>query len=190
MKLEEIADLMIGVLAKRENDENGEKSYFLFSLKNYEENQDYDILKTNKNFKEKLAQEGDLLFRLLYPNKIIYVDKTLEGILIPSQFCIIRAQKGKIDPIVLRWYLETEKVKKELEYKVTGSIIKNMSIADLKTVDMPFISNDEQKNMKELIIAWEKEKEITENILKEKEKLYNFYLEEIMKKGEKYFENK
>ena len=64
MKLEEISDVMIGILSKRENDENGEKSYFLFSLKNYEENQNYETLKTNKNISEKLAREGDLLFRL------------------------------------------------------------------------------------------------------------------------------
>ena len=72
MKLEEMAQVMIGVLTKREKDNNGENSYELFSLKNYEEKNTYEELKTNKNLSDKLAQNGDLLFRLLAPNKIIY----------------------------------------------------------------------------------------------------------------------
>ena len=69
MRLEEVAQVIIGVLSKRENDSNGENSYELFSLKNKE------TLRTNKNLSDKLAQKGDLLFRLLSPNKIIYVEK-------------------------------------------------------------------------------------------------------------------
>ena len=90
MRLEEVAQVIIGVLSKRENDSNGENSYELFSLKNKE------TLRTNKNLSDKLAQKGDLLFRLLSPNKIIYVDENIEGKLIPSQFCIIRANREKI----------------------------------------------------------------------------------------------
>ena len=37
MKLEEIADIIMGVLTNREKDEKGENSYLLFSLKNYDE---------------------------------------------------------------------------------------------------------------------------------------------------------
>ena len=36
MRLEEVAQVIIGVLSKRENDSNGENSYELFSLKNKE----------------------------------------------------------------------------------------------------------------------------------------------------------
>ena len=79
MELEKIAQVMIGVLAKREYEENGKNSYLLFSLKNYEENQKYEELKTNKNLEEKIAKEGDLLFRLLYPNKIVYVKEEIVG---------------------------------------------------------------------------------------------------------------
>lgn len=185
MKLEEIAQIMVGVLIKRENDKNGENSYVLFSLKNNEENQKYEELRTNKNLNEKLAQKGDLLVRLLYPNKIIYVDEAIEGMLVSSQFCIIRAEKEKINPIVLKWYLESKKIKEELEKKITGSIIKSMPISNLKTLEIPNIPIKEQEKMEQLIKLWEKEKEISEKIMEEKEKLYNFYLEEMINKGEK-----
>lgn len=184
MKLEEIADVMIGILTKRESDENGENSYLLFSLKNYEEKQEYEELKTNKDLSNKLVQKGDLLFRLLCPNKIIYADEELEGKLISSQFCIIRTQEKKMDPIVLKWYLESKEAKEELNSKITGSIIKTMPLANLKTLYIPNISKKEQANMKRLILLWKEEKEISKKILEEKEKLYNSYLEEMMKRGE------
>ncbi len=186
MKLEKIADVMIGVFAQRENDPLGENSYLLFSLKNYEEKQNYEELKTNKNLNNKLAKEGDLLFRLLYPNKIVYVDKEIAGKLITSQFCIIRTDKEIFDPIVLKWYLESKNAESELTSKINGSIIKSMSLANLRTLDIPNIDKQEQQKMKKLIALWESEKEISKEILQEKEKLYNFYLEEIARKGEKY----
>lgn len=180
MKLEEIAQVMIGVLAKREQEKEGENRYSLFSLKNYEEKQPYEELKTNKDLSEKVARRDDLLFRLLYPNKIIYVDEEIEGILIPSQFGIIRTQKEKMDPIVLKWYLESKKAKKELELQVTGSIIKSMPLTNLKKVSIPDISLENQENMKKLILLWKEEKEISQKILEEKEKLYDSYLERMM----------
>lgn len=181
MKLEEIANVMIGILAKRESDENGVKSYPLFSLKNYESEQDYETLKTNKNLNAKLAQKGDLLFRLLCPNKVIYVDEVLAGVLVPSQFCIIRSKTDEMKPIILKWYLESKNVQEELEGKATGSIIKSMPLSNLKTLKIPNISKETQNKMEKLILLWEREKQISKEILSEKEKLYNFYFKEMLK---------
>ncbi len=184
MKLEELAQVMIGILTKREIDEKGKNRYRLFSLKNYEEKKEYEEIITNKELNSKLTKKGDLLFRLLCPNKIIHVDEKLEGILVPSQFCIIRVQKEKIDPIILKWYLESPKANEDLNTKTTGSIIKTVPVANLKTLNIPSIDPKEQEKMKKLILLWEKEKEISKKILEEKEKMYNFYLEEKINKKE------
>lgn len=184
MKLEEIAQVKIGVLAKRENDINGENCYELFSLKNYEEEKQYEILKTNKDLKDKIAQEGDLLFRLLAPTKIVFADRNIKGKLIPSQFCIIRTKKNIMDPIVLKWYLESENAKVFMNEITKGSIIKSTSVAELKKIEIPNISIDKQENMKQLISLWKKEKKCLERILNKKEILYNCYLEEMLEEGE------
>lgn len=183
MKLEEISQIAIGILTKREIDCAGEKSYKLFSLKNYEENLKYEEIATSKDLSSKILKEEDLIFRLLYPNKIVYVDKSLEGIIIPSQFCIIRVQKDKMDPIVLKWYLESKRAEVDIKSKITGSIIKSMSLANLKTLEIPYITEEEQKKMRELIILWEEERDITRKILMEKKKLYDAYLEELLERG-------
>lgn len=183
MKLEEMAQVMIGVLTKREKDNNGENSYELFSLKNYEEKNIYEELKTNKNLSDKLAQNGDLLFRLLAPNKIIYVDENIEGKLIPSQFCIIRTDRKKISPIVLKWYLESDKNQSVMESLITGSIIKSMTVTELKKIEIPNIAIENQLEMEKLINLWERERIVFDNILKKKEKIYNWYLEQMVNKG-------
>lgn len=181
MKLEEIAQVMIGVLVKREKSEDGNYSYPLFSLKNYEENEEFEQLNTDKDLAGKLAQKGDLLFRLVYPNKIIYVDEKLEGTIIPSQFYIIRVDPKKMDSIVLKWYLETDKAVEEQKNSNTGSIIQSMSISSLKNIEIPKVSNDNQEKIKKLILLWEKEKEISKKIIEQKNRLYNCYMEEMLK---------
>lgn len=174
-----MANVMIGVLSKREKDDNGKNSYLLFSLKNYEEKQAYEELRTNKDLSDKLTQKGDLLFRLICPNKVIYVDEKLEGLLVPNQFCIIRAIKEKMNPIVLKWYLESKGIEEELNAKATGSIIKSMTLANLRTLTIPNISKKMQEKMETMISLWEREKEVSKKILDEKERLYTFYLEEM-----------
>lgn len=181
MKLEKIAQVMIGVLAKRENIEGGKNSYQLFSLKNYEDKKEYETLKSDKDLSDKVAKKGDLIFRLLYPNKIIYADEELQELLIPSQFCIIRPYKEKMSSIVLKWYLESEVAKESLQEKVTGSIIQSMPVASLKTIEIPEIEMQKQREMEEMITLWEKEKDFSKKIIEKKERLYNYYLETMMK---------
>lgn len=183
MNLSEVAEVMIGVLAKREKEENGENSYLLFSLKCFEEGTKYEELKTNKDLSTKTAKQGDLLFRLLYPNKIIYVDKSISGKLVSSQFCIIRPNTEIIDPIVLKWYLESSEGIEELMSKTTGSIIKTIPVAKLKKTYIPEIAKEKQEEIKKVILLAEKEKVLEKKLLEEKDKLYNLYIKEMVYGG-------
>ena len=62
MILTDVAQVMIGVLTKREIYENGQNSYSVFSIKNYDENKEYDKISTQRNLNNKLAENGDLLY--------------------------------------------------------------------------------------------------------------------------------
>ena len=84
-----------------------------------------------------------------------------------------------MNPIVLKWYLESQQAKELLELKVTGSIIKSMPVSSLKTLKVPDIKIEKQTQMENLINLWEEEKNVTYEILKEKEKLYDYYLKEM-----------
>jgi len=181
MKLEKIAEIMIGILTQRESNKEGENSYLLFSLKNYEENLDYEEFRTKKNLENKTVKKGDLLFRLLYPNKIIYADEKLAGKIIPSQFCIIRANKKEMNPIVLKWYLESPKFQEQIEKSLVGTSIKKISINTLKNLTIPKIPHNIQEELAALIKAWNQEKEISLKIIKNKEHSYNQVMQDIIK---------
>ena len=47
MKLEEIANVSIGILVHRESVENGKYKYKIFNLNNYEENKEYQTIETD-----------------------------------------------------------------------------------------------------------------------------------------------
>ena len=59
-----------------------------------------------------------------------------------------------------------------------------MTVAELRKIYIPNIAIEKQLEMEQLIKLCEKEKNILEEILKKKEKIYNWYLEEMVKKGE------
>lgn len=186
MKLEEVANVFIGILVNRETTENGRYEYQIFNMKDYEEKREYQVVRTEKDFSDKATKQGDLLFRLVAPNKIIYVDETQENFLVPSQLCIIRPNKEKIDSIFLKWYLESQKGKEKIMLEQKGSSIQKISIASLKKLEIPKVNLDKQKKIKDLIDVWNQEKEIMKKIIDAKEILYSNIIEQIIEGGETF----
>ncbi len=184
MRLEDISEILIGVLLNREIRKDGEIKYKLFNLKSYEEKEEYMEFPTNKTFTEKLTKEGDLLFRLVSPNKIVYIEKDQENLLVPSQLCIIRPQKQIINPIYLKWYLENSPGKEKVMLELTGSSIQKISVNSLRSIDVPVIDMEKQKAIEDLIKLWNKEKEVMNQIISNKELLYTNLIQEIVQGGE------
>lgn len=179
MKLSQMADISMGILLNREKNNEGVNQYTLFDMKNYEEKSNYEMFYTDKDFDNKLTKEGDLLFRLVYPNKVIYVNKEQEKLLIPSQLCIIRTNKELLNPIFLKWYLENKPGKDTLMLEMRGSSIQKISVTSLRNIEIPKIELEKQRHIENLINLWEKEKETLELLIESKKKLYNSIIEEI-----------
>ena len=181
MKLCEMANVSMGILLSREKHEKGQRQYKLFDIKNYEENKEYDVFHTEKDFDDKLTKENDLLFRLVYPNKIVYVNKEQEGLLITSQLCIIRTYSEILNPTFLKWYLESKIGREKIMLEMKGSSIQKISVAALRTIEIPEI--EKQRNIKDLIELWKEERKTLEVLIERKETLYNNIIEEITMKG-------
>ena len=180
MKLEEVSQVSIGILTSREVTEIGENEYKLFNLKNYDNQEEYEDVKTLKNFDDKLTRKGDLLIRLVYPNRIIYIDGDMENLLVPSQMCIIRVDPKKVDSQYLKWYLESESGKERILENITGSSIQKISVSDLRKLEVPIIALEKQNGITDLVNLWNKQKQISEEIIRQKEVLYNTYINEII----------
>lgn len=182
MKLEEVAQVSIGVLASREISKVGENEYRIFNLKNYDAKEEYEEVHTLKNFDDKLTKEKDLLIRLVSPNRIVYIDETMENLLVPSQMCIIRPNRKKINSEFLKWYLESDMGKEKIMLNLTGSSIQKISVAALRKLEIPVLDLEKQNTITDLIKLWKKEKETLQNVIDQKDILYNALISEIIEK--------
>lgn len=184
MKLEKIANISIGIMQNREEKKDGQLEYKIFNIKNYEYNVDYPEFNTDKNLDDKLTKEGDILFRLVYPNKVILVEKEQENLLVPSQYCIIRPDITKVNPIYLKWYLESNKGDANIRMELRGSSIQKISVTSLRNIEIPLLEIKKQKAITDLIKLWEEEKNVLEMLIEDKELLYNNIIEEMIERGQ------
>ena len=180
MKLDDIAEVNIGILLNREIKNEGNNPYKIFNLKQYDENEEYEIYKLKNNYNTKLTKKGDLLFRMVYPNRLIYVDKNLENLLVSSQMCIIRCNKNKMNSIFLKWYLESDIAKEKMKGDLIGTTIQKISVSSLRKIEVPNISLNIQEKIKDLIMLWENEKKVINEMVQYKEILYTTLIYEIL----------
>lgn len=183
-KLSEIFTISLGAILNRKKPKTEEEKvakYKLFSMKNYEDNLEknkYEDFFSNSTLDEKTVKEGDLIFRLLYPIKVAYVTKELEGLLVPSQYCILRMQTNEHDAMFIKWYLESEQVDKQISPDIMNTAMPLITMGSTKEILIPEVNIEKQKTIGKIVASWEQEKKLTKQWQKEQGKYYN----EIIKK--------
>lgn len=191
MKLSDISDIYLGIIQKRNESisrDANSKVYKMFSLKCYDENIEYENFYANRDLTENLTRKGDLLFRLVYPNRIVVVDEKAEGLVVNNQFCIIRCTdfiKYKNNAIFLKWYLESDDARKQLEKYLIGTAAKSVPVAKLRELCVPDISMEKTEKITNFITKWLNQKELYAKIVEEKERYYNKVISNILKRENK-----
>lgn len=182
MKIKDVAQIFIGILTTREIANNGNYNYKIFNIKNYDLQEQYETVKTDKLLDDKLTRQGDILVRLVYPNRVVYINEKMENLLVPSQMCVIRVDKDKYSSDFLKWYLESDLGKEKLLDETKGSSIQKISVSSLKEIEIPDLSLDRQKKIADLISLWCQERDTLQKIIINKDKLYNSLITEIIEK--------
>lgn len=187
MELGQMAEIIMGILVSREAKKDGIYTYSLFNLKNFDTEQEESVtIETTRLLTNKLTKQGDIIFRLVCPNKMVYVgDKKYENKLVSSHFCIIRVHKEKLDPLFLKWYLEYGAGKEEIISHTSGSTVKKISMNDFRKIKIPLVDIETQRKLADLIMLWEREKKVLKEIMNKKDDLYNGIIEEKMVDKEK-----
>ena len=111
--LDDIAQINIGVvLARKTAKYKSEKTikYPLFNLKIYEQRNNgedlkYEEINSEENLSSYMIKNGDLIFRLAFPLKVIIADDDLVGKIISNQYVIIRVDNKKYNPVFLQCLL-------------------------------------------------------------------------------------
>lgn len=187
MNLGNIAELSIGLVLSRKKAEEYETNKFeykLISLKSVNDNGTILIEKLERFFaKEELNEEvltryGDVLIRLSEPYTSIFIENNFEGIVVPVNYAIIRLKEKTILPEFLKFYINSINGKRSILKVCEGSILKTISIANLKDIKVKSYSIKEQEDFINLNKLAIKEIELLNNLIAEKHK----YLDSMNRK--------
>jgi len=191
--LKDIADIRIGLVITRKKayiDSEIKTKYKLITLKNIELNGSFNDEKfetfdsTEILSEEYLTKEGDILMRMSEPHTVIYIDKTKEGLLIPSYFAIIKVKDSNFLPEYVAWYLNASKIKKEIKKNQTGGTVVLISIGNIGELKIKKIPLEKQKKIVVINKLKNKELQLLTKLMQEKEKLYDSICESLLNKEE------
>ena len=135
-----------------------------------------------------LTKRGDILIRLSVPYTAVIINRTdLCGLVIPSHFAVIRANKAMVTPEYIFWSLRRDKNRIALMQNSSGSsafgTISSGLIANLNITLLPM---EKQHIIGELMLLSEREQELLAYLTAEKKKYNALILNKIyenMKRG-------
>ena len=193
MKLGNIATVRSGlVLSRKQAREPSDIRYPLLNLRSinpggYIEADQLDVFVAAEYLSpEYLSQIGDVIVRLTAPYTAILVDKVTAGMVISSNFVIIRADRRELLPEYLFWLINTPKIKRSI-YENTSSnmlgAIKAKYFSDFEVPSLPIAKQQQIAVMNELAL---KETKLLRQLADEKERYYGRLIDrahEEMKRG-------
>lgn len=189
MKLQDFASVRSGlVLSRKQSKEPTDYRYPLINLRciRQEGNIDLneaDIYEAREPLKkEYLSRQGDIVVRLTAPYTAVLIDGTTSGMVISSNFVVIRIEDKRLLPEYLFWMLNTQKVKRRIYENTTSNMlgaVKAKFLADFELTILPF---EEQQKIARLNLMAKKESQLLKKLEAEKEKLYSALLNQAYKR--------
>ena len=192
MKLGNIATVRSGlVLSRKQARESSDIRYPLLNLRSinpggYIEADQLDVFDAVEYLlPEYLSQIGDVIVRLTAPYTAILVDKVTAGMVISSNFVIIRADRRELLPEYLFWLINTPKIKRSI-YENTSSnmlgAIKAKYFSDFEVPSLPIAKQQQIAVMNELAL---KETKLLRQLADEKERYYSLLIDRAYKEMER-----
>lgn len=137
--------------------------------------------------REYLTQQGDIIIRLSIPYTAILIDSDVEGIVVSSNFAIIRSNRNYLLPEYLLWLLNTPDIKKRIYESSSSnmlSAVRPTFFADLEVLPLPLV---DQEKISQLNLLAKQESRLLKKLAEEKEKYYAAVIDHIQKSmiGEK-----
>ena len=192
MKLQEIASVRSGlVLSRKQSKESTDYRYPLINLRCVQPDgainlNDSDIYEAKEPLKEEyLSRRGDIVVRLTAPYTAVLIDDTTSGMVISSNFVVIRIEDERLMPEYLFWLLNTQKVKREIYQNTTSNMLGAVKAKFLMDFELTLLPAEIQKKIAQLNLLAKKESQLLKELVAEKEKLYSCLLNQAYKRAKK-----
>ena len=188
MKLGNIATVRSGlVLSRKQAREPSDIRYPLLNLRSinpggYIEADQLDVFVAAEYLlPEYLSQIGDVIVRLTAPYTAILIDKVTAGMVISSNFVIIRADRRELLPEYLFWLINTPKVKRSIYENTSSNMLGAIKAKYFSDFEVPFLPIAKQQQIAAINELALKEAKLLRQLADEKECYYSLLIDRAYK---------
>jgi len=189
MDLINISEVQTGLVLVRKRADAKDKDthkYHMLTLKSFEpqgvlNERELDVFFSKEKLENKyLTNKGDVIIRLTTPYTAICINDMQEGLVIPSNFAIIRLKEQKFIPEFIALFLNSEIIGKKFFKSAISTTIPLIKTTHLRDVDIPEKTLEMQKKIVELNQLQVKEKILMSHLMEEKDKLAKATINKII----------
>ena len=180
MKLQDLASVRSGlVLSRKQAKEPSEYRYPLINLRCIQQEgtiqlKEADIYEAKEPLKEEyLSQSGDIIVRLTAPYTAVLIDETTSGMVVSSNFVVIRVE----DKSLLPEYLFYE--------NATSNMLGAVKARFLADFELVLLSEEDQCKISQFNLLAKRERQLLRMLAEEKEKYYAGVLNQAYKRAKK-----
>ena len=192
MKLRDLASVRSGlVLSRKQAKESSEYRYPLINLRCIQQEgtiqlKEADIYEAKEPLKEEyLSQSGDIIVRLTAPYTAVLIDETTSGMVVSSNFVVIRVEDKSLLPEYLFWLLNTEKIKRKIYENATSNMLGAVNARFLADFELTLLSVEDQRKISQFNLLAKRERQLLRMLVEEKEKYYAGVLNQAYKRAKK-----
>lgn len=131
---------------------------------------------------EYLTQPGDVVVRLSIPYTAVLIDKDTAGLVISSNFVVIRVSEGAILPEYLAWLLNTEEIKRRIMENTGGNMLGSVNARYFQTLEIEPLPIARQKTIAEMNRLAKREVQLLRQLADAKQRYYVQTLRQIERK--------
>ena len=189
MKLQDLASVRSGlVLSRKQSKEPIGHPYRSINLRAIRPDasinlSEVDVYQAKEPLKsEYLSQKGDIIVRLTTPYTAVLIDETTAGMVISSNFVVIRIESQAILPEYLFWLLNTQSVKCDIYENATSNMLGAVNAKFLAEIEVAVLPIKDQYKIAQIYLSSRHEIRLLKELADEKEKYYAKFLEQIYKK--------
>ena len=192
MKLKDLANVRSGlVLSRKQSKELTDYQYSLINLRCIQPEgeidlDESDIYRAKEPLKkEYLSQCGDIVVRLTAPYTAVLIDETTSGMVVSSNFVVIRVEDKHLLPEYLFWLLNTEKIKRKIYENATSNMLGAVNAKFLADFELTLLSVEDQRKIAHINLLAKREYQLLKMLADKKEKYYAGVLNEAYKRAKK-----
>lgn len=122
--------------------------------------------------REYLTQQGDIIIRLSIPYTAILIDSEIAGMVVSSNFAIIRSNQDYILPGYLLWLLNTPDTKKKIYESTSSNMLSAVRPTFFSEMEILPLTLAEQERIAKLNLLAKQETRLLKKLADEKGKYY------------------